>query len=254
MEYTFKDWLEGKPEPSNRSWKLKSDLSGTNPVYLEIAEAKANTFNWSLEGILTLGKSDFTKKVSGLTKRRKIDITEKMILDSKKYFESYEIDQLIYQHHPKKFEGIDGKKYLEVKQVYEAFQDGLNLGFIYLRNDFLQAILHFELNEFYQDFLQNDCKNPEPIVPEQFEKGESASVKYLMLDHFFTPNEEFSKLLVKDQEHALRFIIGIRADSIKKIRNNTRKALNKTPSQEIAKPSIDRYFFLLEKIKKGIIH
>lgn len=249
MEYTFEDWMNGNPEPRSPFWKLDLDNNKLNPVYRQIAEAKKNTFDWSLDGIIHLGKSNFLDKMNGLTQRRKKAITEKMIVDSKKYFEGYEINQLIYQQHPKKYDGIDGNKYREVKKAYEDFQDGINLGFKYLRNDFFEGVLHFELNEFYQDFLQNDCKNLEPIIPENHGKGETIAVKFKLLDNFFQGNEEFKKLLVKDQQKLLGYILGCHYDTAKHVKNFSNKG--NPDGKYITQDSIDRFNDLYIKIKKG---
>lgn len=83
------------------------------------------------------------------------------------------------------------------------------------------------------------------------EKGETASVKYLLLDHFFTPNKDFYNLRIKDQEQVLRFILGVRADTAKSIKHKCEDAKKKIPSKEIANYSIERFFDLLEKIKGG---
>lgn len=167
MEYTFEDWLDGKPEPTNPLWKYDVKNKSLNPVYKEISEAKAHTFNWSLEVLFEGFKSDFLEKNEGLSESQKKLYTEKKIQDSEKYFTDFEIDHLIFKNHPNKFDGIDGKKYLGVKKAYEDFKIGKNKGFAYLKNDFFDAVLYFELNDFYQDFLKNGCKDSDPIISEK---------------------------------------------------------------------------------------
>jgi len=78
------------------------------------------------------------------------------------------------------------------------------------------------------------------------EKGERNAVKYKLLDHFFKGNTEYDKLLIKDQEHLLGFILGCRADTAKSIKNQS-----KPDGKHITEIAMDRFTELLDKIKKG---
>ena len=82
------------------------------------------------------------------------------------------------------------------------------------------------------------------------EKGESNSVKYLLLDEFFKGNEKFDKLKIKDQEKLLGFILGCRADTVKHIKNNIQ---NRPDGKHITQVGLDRFLELSEKIQKGEI-
>jgi hypothetical protein len=247
MEYTFDDWLKGKPEPKHPFWPFDPKIGQISHSYKEIVKAKKKTFDWSLEVILELGKKDFLKKIEGLNQRRKEALASKMIIDSKKKYEEYEINDLIFQSHPNKFDGIDGKKYLAVKKSYEDFIAGINLGFAYLMNNFFDAVLFFELNEFYQEFLENGLKEPNNTTIK--DKGESLAVKYKLIVHFFNENEEYNNLKIKDRDKLLGFILGCHHDTAKHIKNN---AIHKNPDGKyITYESINRAEELIEKIKKG---
>lgn len=251
FEYSFEKWLNGEPEPDHPLWRYDLKEGKQNPEYLKISKAKKDTFDWALKGVFALGKLDFLKKVEGLNQRRKDKLIKKLILDSNKKFEGFEIDDLISQKHPKKFDGIDGKKYLLVKNAFLDFQEGTNIGFSFFRNDFLSAVLSFELDEFYQEYVDNNFKEPESTNAEKPEKGEGCAVKYKLLNHFFNESKEYNSLRVKDQERLLGFILGCRNDTAKHIKNNANK---KNPDGKyITFESEGRVHELIEKLKKGDI-
>jgi hypothetical protein len=154
MEYSFDDWLNGKPEPPY----LFIHIDGVNPVYNQIQDAKLKTFDWSFEGLIILGKNDFKRKLEGLTDSKKKSYTDSLIKDSEIHFSNFDIKQLILKNHPQKFEGIDGQKYNEVKKLYEVYTRGDSIGFSHFKNDFLKGIVYYELTEFYKSHLEAELK------------------------------------------------------------------------------------------------
>jgi hypothetical protein len=247
MEYSFIDWLDGKPEPTNPLWKYDVENKSLNPVYRQIAEAKKNTFDWSLQVLFELGKSDFSEKIEGLSESQKKLYTENKIIDAKKKFEGYEIDQLIFKNHPRKFDGINGQKYQSVKQAYEDYNDGKNIGFAHLKNDFLQAILYFGLDEFYQNFLQNGYKKPQPTDLEKPEKGKTMAVRYSLLKMLGFENTPEYKSLIKERQKVafIRFILACDESVAKGLKNGHGKYIE--PRHEIEAKD------LFDRIKKGDI-
>lgn len=83
-------------------------------------------------------------------------------------------------------------------------------------------------------------------IPETYK--EPIYVKLHLLKHFFSENDEFEKLKIKDQHALLGLIFGCRADTVKPIKNNTQ---GKPDGKYVTERAITRFQDLLEKLKKG---
>lgn len=258
MEYTFNDWLEGKPEPTGLNWIYEKESLNTsqpkrNPVYLEISKAKKFTFDKALEFTLNSMKSHFLEQIENLNESKRKLYIEKTIQESEKHYSDFDVRKLIDHSPPNKFEGINGEKYLQVKGQYEALNEGKLHRCLNHINKGIFAVVHFEMDEFYKEYLSN----PTLITKShnKTEKGESLAVRYKLLDEFFKRNEEFGKLKNKDQDILLGFILGCRADTAKTIKNQWIKYNStKTPDgSDITQTGIDRFTELFDKIKKGDI-
>lgn len=153
FNYTFEKWISGIAEPEFDLWYAFFSGKGNNPEYNKIIEAKENTFKWSFDVAFKSMKDFFIKQIDGLTESKKKSYTDKLIQDSEKHFNDFDIIQLISQRHPQKFDGIDGIIYSQVNQSYAKFKTGESIVFAHFRNEFFDAVLYYELTEFYKEYL-----------------------------------------------------------------------------------------------------
>lgn len=177
MEYTFNDWLEGKPEPTGFSWIYEKESLNTsqpkrNPVYLEISKAKNFTFDKALEFTLYSMKANFLERIENLNDSKRKLFIEKTIQESEKHYNEFDVRKLIDHSPPNKFEGINGEKYLQVKDQHEALNEGKITRCLNNLNKAFFAVVHFEMSEFYEEYLSN---------PELVEKLENLPHKLCIL-------------------------------------------------------------------------
>jgi len=249
MEYTFNDWLEGKPEPTGLNWIYEKESLNTpqpkrNPVYLEISKAKKFTFDKALEFTLDSMKSHFLEKIENLNNPKRKLYIEKTILESERHFHDFDVRKLIDHNPPQKFEGINGKKYLQVKSQYEAFKEGkIRLCLNNLNKAFF-AVVHFEMVEFSKEHLSNSPSTKE--LPYKPEKGKPFAIRYHLLKLLeFEKTTEFLTLPEGQKVAFLRFILACDESTAKGLKNGYDKYIQ--PKHEIEAKE------LFEKIKKGEI-
>jgi hypothetical protein len=245
LSYTYEKWLAGNPEPEFKNWGLISkDGLGKNIEYSKIQKAKNYTFDTGLEFTLISRKEGYNKKMLNISPERGEMYRAELLKEAEGKYSVYEFRELIDRWNKNKFEKIDGLKYKQVKEQQERLEKGETAFSLALINDFHTAVLNFELAEF----LRGNESKPEVVAKKTAppEKEETNAVKYKLLDHFFKGNPEYDKLLIKDQEHLLGFILGCRADTAKSIKNQP-----KPDGKHITEITMDRFNQLLDKIKKG---
>jgi len=248
LNYTFEKWLAGHPEPEFKNWGLISkDGLGKNMEYSKIQKAKNYTFYTALEFTFSSIKKVHTEKLLSIIPERREMYRAELLKEAEGKYSGYGTKELIDKWHKNKFEKIDGLKYKQVEEQQERLENGETAFSLALINDFHTAVLNFELAEF----LRGNESKPEVVAEKTAppEKRETNAVKYKLLDHFFKGNPEYDKLLIKDQEHLLGFILGCRADTAKDIKNEATQS--KPNGKYITKKTMDRFNELLDKIKKG---
>jgi hypothetical protein len=139
---------------------------------------------------------------------------------------------------PRDFREVREWHYYEIKKNPPEREDLPERAMIQDREIYIQWA---KANQKEEETAQTKKKETAPP-----ERGETNAVKYKLLDHFFKGNPEFDKLLIKDQEHLLGFILGCRADTAKSIKNQS-----KPDGKHITEIAMDRFTELLDKIKKG---
>ena len=248
LSYTYEKWLAGHPEPEFKNWGLISeDGLGKNMEYSQIQKAKNYTFYTALEFTLITMKKVYTEKLLSIIPERREMYRAELLKEAEGKYSGYGTKELIDRWHKNKFEKIDGLKYKQVKDSHERLESEKSSSAATHINDFHTAVLNFELAEF----LRGNESKPEVVAEETAppERRETNAVKYKLLDHFFKGNPEYDKLLIKDQEHLLGFILGCRADTAKDIKNEATKS--KPDGRYINKITMDRFTELSDKIKKG---
>jgi len=244
-EYTFNHWLDGYPEPDFPFWKFLNGFK-LNPVYLEIWKAKVFAFDKALEFTLNSAKNDILKKISRYDESRRKKFIQSYLEKIEKEFDAYTAMELIEQSNPNKFDKIDGKAYLRIKEQYDGLKNGTYLAcFVYI-NDFFKAVLYFELSEFLKGDLNHSIVNEVfTSKPQKTEKGEPLGVRYFILNEFFEGSKKFNSLPEKQKEQILAYMLGTIQRTAKALKNGEPRYLNDEHKS--------RAKDLINKIKKGDI-
>jgi len=259
IDYTFEDWIDGKPEPTHPLWGiiLIGGKHQSCPEKSKIILAKEDTFNKSVEMALFVLKKELTDKIEQYDILDRTSYLEIVLKNYTAKFSKYDKKKLIERKHSEKYKGIDGKLYAEIKSNYEKFGKDNNFFHLQTINDFQVAVINYEYTKFCHSLLGEDPSNsPKQSTTVELEKEKvsdknrtTVAVRYKLLQEFFKENENYHQLLVKDQENLLGFILGCRADTAKHIKNNSIKS--KPDGKHITQDSIDRFLVLSDKLKKG---